>query len=80
MQLPQRLIDKDDLDVILCVLKTPIFRNFLVTIQWGSFPRSGKNMFFFSTAAPPTGDLWKIQSPTFVEDIFLSQCAEFQEN
>ena len=46
MQRPQKLTDKDGLDVILCVLERPIFSNFYVTIEWGTFPPGGKNMFF----------------------------------
>ena len=38
-----------------------------------------KKPVFFSTAAPPTGDLWKIHYPTFVGDIFLSQKSAFRE-
>ncbi len=52
MQLPQRLIDKDDRDVILCVLKMPIFVNFCRKIVFGSFPRNGKTCFFHYGSAP----------------------------
>jgi len=34
---------------------------------------------FFHYGSALTGDLWKIQSPTFVEHIFLSHCAELQK-
>ena len=46
MQLPQKSFNKDDLGVILCVLKTPIFVNFVVNFQVDNFSQSAKNMFF----------------------------------
>ena len=73
MQRPQSSTYKDDLDSNLCALKTPIFRNFFHNYSTGNFSRKWKKHVFFTTAAPPTGDLWKIQSPTFVGHIFLSQ-------
>ncbi len=61
MQLPQRLIDKGDLDVILCVLKRPIFGNFLVNFPVRNFPQSGKNLFFFHYGSAPYRQL--IENP-----------------
>jgi hypothetical protein len=72
--------DKDELDTVLCVWKTPIFRNFFRENPVQEFSRKWKKHVFFTTAAPPTADLWKIHYPTFAEDIFLSQCAKLQEN
>lgn len=80
MQHPQKLKDKDDLDTVLCVWKRPIFRYFFRDYRPEDFFTKWKKHVFFTTAAPPTGHLWKIHYPTFVEDIFLSQCAKLQEN
>jgi len=52
MQLPQKSFNKDDLGVILCVLKTPIFVNFVVNFQVDNFSQSAKNMFFHYGSAP----------------------------
>ncbi len=77
MQLPQKLTDKDDLGDIFCVLKRPIFRNFFRDYSMEKFSTKCKKHVFFTTVAPPTGNLWKIRYPTFVEDIFVSRFFAF---
>jgi RNase P/RNase MRP subunit p30 len=49
------------------------FCEFLRDYPIWKFSTRWKKPVFFTTAAPPTGDLWKIHYPTFVGHIFLSQ-------
>ncbi len=56
------------------------FWEFFGELSGGQFFTKWKKHGFITTAAPPTGNLWKIKSPTFEEDIFLSHLAQFEEN